>query len=416
MARALTQHSLLNNEKFIASINQLYTANTKEICERYSSLTEGLCGDIYFFSSPGRAELVGNHTDHNHGFVIASSIDLDVVGAVTTTQNNIITINSFGYPAFSINIDELEIQEKMYSTSDSLVKGVVKGFLNKGYKVGGFTANTHSNIFKGAGVSSSAAFELLVCEILNVLYNDSKLDYIEKALISQYAENVYFGKPSGLMDQLTISRGGVSFMDFYNPNLPISSTVDWKFEDTSLVIINCGGDHCSLTGQYAQIREEMHSIAEYFGKSVLREVSKNEFMSALNVLCLKYSGRAILRALHFFNENERVFVAKKAIETGDKQKFFDTINASGQSSYTLLQNCYPNGDKVQKVPLALGIVSEYDKVKAYRVHGGGFAGTILAFIDSKDAPTFCNYLNNIFGDENVFNIKIRHLGAVKVAY
>lgn len=411
MARALTTQELLNNKLFLSEIHKIYSENDETVCERYSSLTTGLENDILFFSSPGRAELVGNHTDHNHGFVVASSIDMDIVGAVNRTDNNIITINSVGYPAFTISLDKLDVDEKMYGTSDALAKGVVKGFINKGFKVGGFTANTHNRIFKGAGVSSSAAFELLLCEILNSLYNNSEINFVDKALISQYAENVYFGKPSGLMDQLTISRGGVSFMDFNNPNLPLSTTVEWNFDDLSLVIINCGGDHCNLTGEYAKIREEMHSIAEYFGKSVLRDIDKKEFTAAFNILSRKFSGRAILRALHFFNENERVFTAKKAIESGNKALFFDMITQSGLSSFTYLQNCYPSGDITQNVPLALAVAAEYKKVKAYRVHGGGFAGTVLTFVDTPDAEEFSSYMKNIFGDNNVFSVKIRHCGA-----
>jgi galactokinase len=414
MARALLQQNLLSNTKFLCNINKIYSENAQFCAERYSKLTEGLSGSIRFFSSPGRAELVGNHTDHNHGFVIASSIDMDVVGAVMPTFDNKITIRSYGYPAFTVDINMLDIKSELCGTSLALVQGVVKGFLNKGHKVGGFIANTHSTIFKGAGVSSSAAFELLVCEILNVLYNDSSLDFVEKALISQYAENVYFGKPSGLMDQLTISRGGVSFMDFLNPNLPVSSTVKWNFDDISIVIINCGGDHCNLTGEYASIKQEMQSVANYFGKTVLREVAESEFYNSLPNISKKLSGRAILRAIHFFEEDNRVLEAKNSIINGNKEQFLEIINSSGNSSYKLLQNCYASGDTEQRVPLALAIASNDKDVLASRVHGGGFAGTILAFIDKNNSNKFENFVKTIFGNENVFNVNIRHYGAIEI--
>ncbi|HOO23367.1 MAG TPA: galactokinase family protein [Clostridia bacterium] len=414
MARTLSKENLLQNSKFMNSATALYGDDTEAAAERYSSLTEGLTGDITFFSSPGRAELVGNHTDHNHGFVLASSINLDVVAAVVGTKDNKITVNSAGYPAFTVDIDDLKVNPVFYGTSDALVKGVVKGFIDRGYKAGGFIANTHSNIFKGAGVSSSAAFELLLCEILNVLYNDGKLDFVEKAIISQYAENVYFGKPSGLMDQLTISHGGVSFMDFADPKMPKSDTANWNFDDLNIVIINCGGDHCNLTDEYAAIRKEMGEVAAHFGKSVLRDVGKAEFMAGLTCLARSVSGRAILRAIHFFDENERALNAKKALDGRDKKRFLEIINESGDSSYKLLQNCYPASDTEQRVPLALALAKEYPKVLASRVHGGGFAGTILAFLEKEDLPAFEDYMKNMFGSENVFAVSIRKAGAVKV--
>lgn len=414
MARALFQEKLLHNPAFLNSVKKLYTQEASVCAKRYSDLAYGLTGDIRFFSSPGRAELVGNHTDHNHGYVIASSIDMDVACAVVKTNDGKITVNSAGYPSFTVDINELDQNSELYGTSMALVQGVVKGFLNKGYNVGGFTANSQSTIFKGAGVSSSAAFELLICEILNKLYNGGKVDYIQKALISQYAENVYFGKPSGLMDQLTISRGGVSFMDFEDPTLPKSDSAVWKFEDLNIVIINCGGDHCNLTGEYSAIREEMGEVAKYFGKTVLRDVDKKEFFEKMPQLSNALSGRAILRAIHFFDENQRVLDAKSAVEGCDKNRFLDIISASGNSSYKLLQNCYPANDTEQRVPLALALTKHYKKVLASRVHGGGFAGTILAFIDKKNCLEFEKYIKSVFGENNVFTVAIRNYGAVEL--
>ena len=335
MARALRKESLLASTSFRSFSEKLYDAPIEEVAERYSMLTEGLNKDVRFFSSSGRAEMIGNHTDHNHGFVIASAIEMDVVAAVNVTDGDEITIASVGYPAFTVRLDDDAVDEKLYGTSDALLKGVLKGFRDHGRKIGSFIANTHSNIFKGAGVSSSAAFELLLCEILNVLYNDGKMDYKEMAIISQYAENVYFGKPSGLMDQLTVAHGGVSFMDFVDPTLPSAKSVEWTFSDVKLVIVNCGGDHCNLTDEYAAIRTEMHAVAGYFGKTVLREVDKEAFFAALPELKKKFSGRAILRAMHFFEENERVHQAYDALAKEDADAFLSLVTESGISSYDL---------------------------------------------------------------------------------
>lgn len=414
MARALSKESILSSLTFRKFAEKLYDAPIETVAERYSSLTEGLDRDVRFFSGSGRAEMIGNHTDHNHGYVIASSIDMDVVAAVNKTDGNEITIRSVGYPAFSVSLTDDKIDEKLYGTSDALLKGVLKGFTDRGRKIGPFVANTHSNIFKGAGVSSSAAFELLLCEILNVLYNDGKMDYKEMAIISQFAENVYFGKPSGLMDQLTVAHGGVSYMDFFDPKVPSAKSLDWTFSDLKLVIVNCGGDHCNLTDEYAAIRTEMHDVAGYFGKTVLREVDEKTFFDALPDLKKKYSGRAILRAMHFFEENERVCKAYDCLAKKDAEGFLSLITASGNSSYDLLQNCYPMGDASQPIPLALAILKRLPDTLACRVHGGGFAGTVLSFVKKEAAENYVAYLKVLFGEKNVFGVSVRNFGAIEV--
>lgn len=414
MARKITKETLLSSRSFAEAVRTVYTVGTDEAAERFAHLAEGL-EDVRLFSSPGRAELVGNHTDHNHGVVIAGSIDLDVACAVQKTEDGIITVHSEGFEPFSVSVNDLPVEESLYGTTKALLRGVVKGFLDRGYKVGGFLAHANSNIFKGAGVSSSAAFELLLCEILNVLYNDGTIDFTEKAIISRFAENVYFGKPSGLMDQLTISRGGVSYMDF-STEIPGSKTVNWSFDDLSLVIINCGGDHCNLTGEYAAIRTEMDSVASYFGKKVLGEVNPKAFFDALPSLRNRFPGRALLRALHFFTENARVKAAEKAIDNRDKDAFLHIVSESGLSSYMMLQNCYPSGDAEQPIPLALTLCSLDEDTLAYRVHGGGFAGTILAFVDTQKVNEYTKRMKKIFGEENVFGVKIRPLGATEIQY
>ena len=414
MARALTKLNLLSDPTFVASVKKLYDSPIEEIAERYSSLTEGTSDKVRFFSASGRAEMIGNHTDHNHGLVIASAIDMDVVAAVEPTTGNTITIRSVGYPAFTVDIDDEKVDEKYYGTSDALLKGVLKGFKDRGRKVGGFVANTDSRIFKGAGVSSSAAFELVLCQILNSLYNDGVMDFKEMAIISQFAENVYFGKPSGLMDQLTAAHGGVSYMDFYDPKAPTAKSLEWKFDDVKLVIVNCGGDHCNLTDEYAAIRTDMHGLAEYFGKPVLREVEYKDFIKALPELKQKFSGRAILRGLHFFEEDLRVEKAYDCLEKNDLDGFLKLITESGISSYEQLQNCYPKGDVEQPIPLALAIVKRHADTLACRVHGGGFAGTILSFVKKDKAAKYVEYLAKVFGDKNVFAISVRNSGPVEV--
>lgn len=413
MARTLTKETLWANPVFLSFAKKLYTADLKSVCARYAALAEGLDGDVRLFSSPGRAELVGNHTDHNHGLVIAGSIDLDVACAAVKTDDGVITVVSEGYDPFTVNVNELPVDGQLFGSTKALVRGVVKGFIDRGYAAGGFTAHASSNIFKGAGVSSSAAFELLICEILNKFYNDGKIGYTEKAIISRFAENVYFGKPSGLMDQLTISRGDVSFMNF-GTEIPTAETADWHFDDTSLVIINCGGDHCNLTGEYSAIRSEMESVAAYFDKKVLGDVDEEKFFAAIPDLRKKFSGRAVLRAIHFFEENRRVKQTEKAILNGDKAAFLKNITESGLSSYMLLQNCYPAGDVNQPVSLALAIAARHKYTLACRVHGGGFAGTILTFVDTVNSVSYVEEIANVFGKENVFCIKIRKLGATEI--
>ncbi len=416
MARTLSKELLLRDIDFISKSKELYTENIETVAERYSSLTEGLVGDIYFFSSSGRVELVGNHTDHNNGLVIAGCINLDVVGAVVKTKEKAVTIKSAGFPEFKVCLDDLSVEESLYGTSVALLQGVIKGLLDRGHNVGGFVMNAHSNIFKGAGVSSSAAFELLLCEVFNVLYNDGKINAIEKAIISQFAENVYFGKPSGLMDQLTISCGGVSFMDFADVKKPTVKKAPWNMDDLSLVIINCGGDHCNLTGEYAAIRKEMNEIAAFFGKKVLREVDFSVFEENLLLLKEKFSGRAIMRAIHFFKENERVNKAYIALNERDEEGFLNLINASGLSSYMLLQNCYPLGDTAQSVPLALALVKLNNDTLACRVHGGGFAGTILTMVKREKGEEYVGKMAKYFGKENVFLLSVRKYGATQVAH
>ncbi|HBF44267.1 MAG TPA: galactokinase [Clostridiales bacterium] len=371
------------------------------------------CEPEYYFSSSGRAEILGNHTDHNHGKVMVAAISCDIVCAVKKTDDNKIVIASTDYNALTVDINDTELNKKEYGSSLALTKGIVHKLKEMGYKFGGFVAHTESNIFKGAGVSSSAAFEVMVCEIINKLYLNEALDEVTKAVISQYSENVYFGKPCGLLDQSGISIGSLTKLDFNEPEKPVITKLTPP-KGYTLVITNTGGNHASLTKHYADIRIEMEEVAEFFGKKVLRDVDYNDFMSKMDKLNARFPGRAILRALHFFNENKRVDEAEKALKSGDTKKFLECVNESGRSSLTLLQNCCVPGDIEQPVVLGIELSRQIIKDGAIRVHGGGFAGSIIAFVADKEVKDYTDYMKKVFGNDNVFVAEIRMVGTTFV--
>ena len=340
-----------------------------------------------WFSSSGRAEICGNHTDHNHGKVLVAAISCDILAAVKKRNDGFVRICSAGFPSFEFD---------------------------RGYTVGGFTACTESTVFRGAGVSSSAAFELLVAEIVNALYLNGALDPVEKAIISQYAENVYFGKPCGLLDQSGISLGGINKIDFKDPAKPVIERLTPPAGYT-LVITNTGGSHAALTEHYAAIKTEMREVAAFFGKEVLREVDYREFFDAIPALLKKkISERAILRAFHFFEENDRVDAAADALRSGDTAAFLRAVGESGLSSLNCLQNCFVPGSAEQPVTLAIHMSERLIKDGAVRVHGGGFAGTILAYLADAEAGGYAAAMAKVFGHENVFTAQVRLPGAVQL--
>ncbi|MBR6736932.1 MAG: galactokinase [Clostridia bacterium] len=367
----------------------------------------------YVFSSSGRAEILGNHTDHNHGLVLVASISCDVIAAVKKTSDNIVKICSQGYPPVVVDISNLSVIPEEKGTSNALARGVANAIIERGFKIKGFTAYTTSNIFKGAGVSSSAAFEVLVSEIFNVLYLNGKLSPVDRAVISQYAENVYFGKPCGLLDQSGISIGSLVKLDFNVPTKPVIKQLEAP-DGYTLVITNTGGDHATLTEHYAAIRTEMEQIAEFFGKKVLRDVPREDFNKLMPTLKRKFSGRAILRALHFYNENDRVELAEKALETKNTKLFLEQVNLSGLSSLVLLQNCMVPGDTIQPVVLGIELSRAFIKDGAVRVHGGGFAGSILAFVSNGEVSAYETYMKELFGSENVFTANVRSVGTTLI--
>ncbi|MDR0697539.1 MAG: galactokinase [Christensenellaceae bacterium] len=412
------------NSNFKKIAKDLYTENLTEVIERFTTLvtrhSSWCLGESFFFSSPGRIEIIGNHTDHNNGEVLAATISLDTLAIVTPNDEMQIIIKSEGFDDVIVDINDLECKEEEKGSSQALVRGVLKGFINKGYSIGGFFSTTTSTVMKGSGVSSSAAFEVLVSEILNQLYNNGSISPKDKAIISRFAENNYFGKPSGLMDQLTIALGGVSRLDFKDQENPIITTLTWNFNKLSIFIINCGGDHSDLTKHYASIKTEMVSIANYFGQNNLRGVDRSEFMMNIKNLKQAFNGRSILRAMHFYDENLRVANATEFLKNGDDKKFLDAVRDSGISSYTKLQNIYVEGDPSEPIPLALAIINSVVDCNnnkfshACRIHGGGFAGTVLAIVPNLHEADFINTMTDLYGKENVFKVKIRKSGAIKL--
>ncbi len=409
--------NLGSNVNFAKECSALYAKNNgleyqiKRYQDLYKIHSEFSGENVLLFSSPGRIEVCGNHTDHNNGKVLCASISVDTIAMVTPVIEDVITIASVGYPPLVVDINDLEPKTAEYGKSEGLVRGVCAYFKQNGYKIGGFYATTSSDVFKGAGVSSSACFEVLVCEILNILYNDGKMDALTKAYASHLAESEFFGKPCGLMDQSAIALGGVSYIDFKDTKAPEVESIPWKFENVDIVLVNCGGDHCGLTDQYASIRTEMEAVASIFGQKVLRFVNKDKFLSTIPIIQSDVSGRAILRAMHYFNENERVEKCADAIKNVDIDKYYDMINASGDSSYKLLQNVYPEGDRDMRIPIALALSNNICGDKgAIRVHGGGFAGTMIAYVPSDLTSELVTKLKSVFGTDNVFQISIRNSG------
>ena len=374
--------------------------------------------NIRIFSAPGRTEVGGNHTDHNCGKVLAAGVDMDIVAVVEPLDEPIAVVKSEGFDESWILLEELDIVEGEKNTTNALIRGVAKGFKNKGLKIGGFKAYAVSNVLKGSGLSSSAAFENLIGTILSYLYNDGKVNPIKIAQISQYAENVYFGKPSGLMDQMASSVGGFVAIDFKDVESPIIENINVDFDSFghALCIIDTKGDHADLTPDYAAIPAEMKAIANYFSVPELRHLCKHDIILNINVLRDKFGDRAVLRALHFFEENKRVEKLVNALKRGDFQAFLDSINESGNSSYKYLQNVYSNSH-VEQQGLGIGLnIAEFalQRKGASRVHGGGFAGTIQAFVPFELIKEFKMEMEKVFGSGSCHVLKIRPVGGCEV--
>ncbi len=374
--------------------------------------------DVALFSAPGRTEIGGNHTDHNHGLVLAGGISLDAIAVAAKNDEGIIRIKSAGYPMDTVSCSELDVKENETGKSQSIIRGIVARFKALGYNVGGFDATTASQVLSGSGLSSSAAFEVLVCTMLNYLYNDGKVDPVEIAKISQYSENVYFGKPCGLLDQMACSVGGFVKIDFADTSKPVIEKIDFDFGKSgySLCIVDTKGSHSDLTDEYAAVRSEMEAVASFFGKDVLREVEKKDVLANAGALAEKFGERAVLRALHFYGENEKVLLQADALSKGDFKAFMELIIASGRSSYMYNQNVYTcKAPKNQPLSLALAVSEQILSGKgAWRVHGGGFAGTIQAFVPNDMIEEYTGAMKKIFGDDACYVLAIRPFGGVEI--
>ncbi|MBQ3252654.1 MAG: galactokinase [Oscillospiraceae bacterium] len=355
---------------------------------------------IYHFSVPGRTELGGNHTDHQHGCVLAAAIDMEMTAQVTLNGINSIRVRSAGYSPFEIDLLDLAYRESEKGTTAALVRGVAAAFSNHGARLHGFDMDVQSNVLPGSGLSSSAAFEVLVGTVLNALFFENKMAPTEIARIGQYAENAYFGKPCGLMDQIACAMGGLVFIDFEKDS-PHVERLDFDFEQAgyNLCIIDTGADHIDLTDEYAAITKELSDICRFFGKEYLRQIPEDVFFSTLPQLKKSVSHRAILRAIHVYQENKRVIAQRDALKAGKIQDYLALVNASGQSSWMYLQNIYPTGaTKQQPMALALALCDTLlNGCGAYRVHGGGFAGTIQAYIPLTQTEAFVTGIESTLG-------------------
>lgn len=374
--------------------------------------------EVEIYSAPGRSEVGGNHTDHQYGKVLATSINLDAIAIVAKTEDDIVSIKSEGYEKFAVHLSSLQPREGEEGTSESLTRGVASKLKEEGYKIGGFQAYVTSDVLNGAGMSSSAAFEVLLGNIFSGLYNDMKIDEVLIAQVGQYAENVFFGKPCGLMDQMASAVGGLINIDFKDPKEPIVKQVNVDFEayGHSLCIVDTKGSHADLTDDYAAIPEEMKQVANFFEEDVLRKVDKNDFYLNLPKIREILGDRAVLRAMHLFEENKRVDQQVVALEKGDFETFKKLIKASGDSSFKYLQNVYSNHDlnnQSMSIGLAVSDIALGNKGVS-RVHGGGFAGTIQAFVPNEIVGMYKKTMENVFGKGACHILKVRKYGGMKV--
>lgn len=397
----------------------------KEQAERYAALMAEFNStyggdDVLLFSSPGRTEIGGNHTDHNHGRVLAGAVNLDNIAVAAKNGTNVIRIKSAGYPEFQVDLTDLSIDESKFYTSEALVKGICAKMKEKGYQIGGFDACIDGRVPKGSGLSSSASFEVLVGTILSELFNDGKMPAVENAIIGQWSENNYFGKPCGLMDQTACAVGGLITIDFKDPANPVVKEVDFDFVSTgfSLVITDVGGGHDDPASQaeYASLPTEMKAVAAQLGAKVLREVTLEQIVEKIPEIRKKTGDRAILRAYHFHGDNQRVADQVAALENNDFQSFLKMVVESGYSSYMYNQNIFDVVHKdEQVVSLALALSEMVLKGSgAWRVHGGGFGGTIQAFVPQDKLDKYVKTLEHVYGKGSCHKLFIRSKGSHKL--
>ena len=370
------------------------------------------------FSAPGRTEVGGNHTDHQHGEVLAASINKDAIAMTAIRYDNKVNILAEGFGMTNIDISDLELREDEKGSTPALIRGVLKGLKDNGYKLGGFDAYITSDVLIGAGLSSSAAFETLIGTIVSGLYNNMEIDPIAIAKIGQFAENTYFGKPCGLMDQMACSVGNLVHIDFEDPSNPVVDKVLFDFSKTDYVlcITDTKGSHADLTDEYAAVPSEMKKIASLLGHDVLRTITLDDIIGNIDMLRKEAGDRAVLRAIHFVNETSRAKAEAEALNSNDIDGFIKLVKQSGDSSFKYLQNVYSNKDvTVQNVSLALAISdSVLGSDEASRVHGGGFAGTIQAFVKKEHAHMYQETMDKVFGKGSCEILSIRKYGGIKV--
>ena len=417
-------------EKFISSNNstfkELYGTNPAILDKqekRYNSLIDKFNdvygkNDIMVFSSPGRTEIGGNHTDHNYGRVLAGAVNMDNIAVAAKNNTNIISVLSSGYEKFEVDLANLAPGKAENFTSASIIRGISARMKELGFTTGGFDCCIDSGVPVGSGLSSSASFEVLVGAIISHLFNDGKLDPVQNAIIGQYAENVYFGKPCGLMDQTACAVGGLVTIDFKDPSNPVVKKVNFDFVATgfSLVITDTGGNHADLNDEYASLPTDMKAVAAELGAKVLRQVSLDQVLEIAPSIREKVGDRAILRAIHFQQDNQRVVEQVAALEKNDFRSFLGMVTDSGFSSYMYNQNIYPvNNVREQGVSLALALSDLVLKGQgAWRVHGGGFAGTIQAFVPENLLEKYITTLEHVYGKGACHNLFIRQKGADRI--
>ncbi len=421
----------LKQGEYDETLALLYAPNGSELelsaaKERADKVVNGFCtafdpcgqSEVMLFSAPGRTEIGGNHTDHQHGCVLCGSVNLDMLACAAPNNSTVIRIRPAGCPDVEVDLNTLSPIEGEINTSAALVRGMAAKIIALGYLVQGFDAYVVSDVLVGSGMSSSAAFEVLIGTIINYFYCGGVLDAIEIAKIGQYAENVYFGKPCGLMDQMASAVGGIVSIDFKDPAVPQVQKINYDFARSghALCIIDTGSCHADLTDDYADITREMRSVASYFGKDVLRQISEADFRAAISVLRTECGDRAVLRALHFFEDNTRAQQEAATLDRGDFEEFLALVRDSGRSSALHLQNTWSvSAPKQQAIPLALAVGERLLGGKgAIRVHGGGFAGTIQAFVPYEILSEFQKGMETLLGAGACRVLRIRPQGGCVV--
>jgi len=415
----------ISKDQMKSSFNKLYGENVYEIQkERYLTLIEKFrmkfqSSDIQIISSPGRTELGGNHTDHNHGRVLAASIQLDTLAVVSKNSNNMIKIYSEGFSDhFIIDLKRLDTPTDDQNATSSLIRGIAAIFQRDNMAIGGFNAYVTSDVLIGSGLSSSASFEILIGKILSVLFNKDTVSSVSLAKMGQRAENEYLNKPCGLMDQVACAYGGIVAIDFKDPEAPVIDEINYSFEEHGykLLVIDTGGDHADLTADYAAIPEEMKNVAKFFGHEVCRSINTAELMNKIPEIVNSLGDRAVLRALHFLKEDERVVEMVDKLKNDKVKSYLEIVQKSGDSSFKFLQNVFTSKHVTdQKISLAIALTESYKDFKgAVRVHGGGFAGTVQVYIESEKYNDYKNYIEGFFGSQSVTPLRIRESGSVVI--